>query len=288
MRKRLGRFLLVFVLLLPLLTMTASADMGPKPSIVVNFKGLEGEVYYVTLLSSVPSTGPWSAENGDHGDAVAEKFSTYQDTDGFYFIGHFENCTESDTFRWRYYPPRDFKILLYFPEHDHFIVTADIYARYAFDSYYTVDAAGLDILSVSVAGDEMAVTRTYDYRWEGISLLCRVFITIAAELGVALLFGFRTKRLLLLIGVTNVVTQTVLNVLLNVINFHHGYFAFVFFYFWLELLVFGIEAAVYTVWLRRRGSGTARRLRPVLYAFSANALSFAAGMLVARWVPGIF
>lgn len=40
---------------------TASADIGPKPSVVVDFIGLEGETYYATLLSSVKSTGPYSA-----------------------------------------------------------------------------------------------------------------------------------------------------------------------------------------------------------------------------------
>lgn len=69
--------------------MSVSADMGPKPSVVVDFIGLEDEVYYVTLLSEDTSTGPWSLGNeyyeymGD--EAAFEKFCEYEDVDGYYF-----------------------------------------------------------------------------------------------------------------------------------------------------------------------------------------------------------
>ena len=39
---------------------TAYADIGPKASVVVDFIGLEDEVYYTTLLSEEISTGPYS------------------------------------------------------------------------------------------------------------------------------------------------------------------------------------------------------------------------------------
>lgn len=140
--KRLLPFLLLFTLLIP---MTAGADMGPKPSVSVEFRGLEGQTYYATLLSQTDSTGPWSHSDeyyDYYGDPdVWEAFNGYEDPDGFYFIGCYEDCSDDQTFSWTYYPPQVFKALVYFPESDTFAVTEDTYERYAFDSYFKVNAA---------------------------------------------------------------------------------------------------------------------------------------------------
>ena len=100
-----------------------------------------------TLLSSKKSTGPHSALNedgtyaryaeGDEDYEIFLRFVEYHDTDGYYFLQFFQDCSGSHQFRWTYYPPKMFKILLYFPELDHFIVSHEVYERYAFDSYFT-------------------------------------------------------------------------------------------------------------------------------------------------------
>jgi len=292
MKRRIWAVMLFFVLLIPMFTVTASADIGPKPSVTLSFKGLEDEKYYVTLLADTDSTGPWS-KNGlfrdSYGDVkVWEKFKTYSDSDGFFFLNCYSDCSETDVFKWTYYPPQAYKILIYFPEYSHFIVSADIYERYAFDSYYTVDATGLNIQSVTVAGKEMPVSRTYDFTWEILSLLCRIVATIAIEIGIAWLFGFGAKKQILVIGITNIVTQTILNVLLNIINYSQGSLAFIFNYVWMELAVFVIEGLVFAKLLRRYEKNPTRTAHPWLYAFSANVASFAIGILIAKWMPGIF
>lgn len=292
MKKRLWVYVLIIAILVPVLSVTALADTGPKPSVVVNFKGLEQENYSVTLLSDKASTGPWSKgkeyTESYGNETIWEKFNAYPDADGFYFLGCFSDCSDTDTFKWTYYPPSTFKILIYFPEYDRFVVSAETYERYAFDSYYTVDVTNLNIQSVSVAGEEMSVKRTYDFTWEILSLLYRILATIAIELGVAWLFGFRMKKQIQVIGLTNVATQTILNVLLNVSNYHLGAFGFIFNYIWMELVVFIIEGIVYVKLLHRYEARPDRKIHPWLYAFTANVLSFLGGMLIAKWMPGIF
>lgn len=54
--RKITLMLLCIILMTGMLTLTASADTGPKPSVVVDFIGLEGKTYYATLLSSVKST----------------------------------------------------------------------------------------------------------------------------------------------------------------------------------------------------------------------------------------
>ena len=129
MAKRLLQ-LILFVCLLIAPT-TAYADIGPKPSVNIEFEGIDSK-YYVTLLSETKSTGPYSAvdahldfdnENYKPGDAdydIWVKFKDYDDADGYYFLQYFKECTESDLFKWTYYPPHKFKVLIYFPQEDSF------------------------------------------------------------------------------------------------------------------------------------------------------------------------
>ena len=59
MKKRWCSILTALLLLLPLAAMPASADAGPKPSVVVELTGLEGRTCWGTLLSQQEGTGPY-------------------------------------------------------------------------------------------------------------------------------------------------------------------------------------------------------------------------------------
>lgn len=304
----------------------AKADMGPKPSVRILFENMGDEPCYGTLLSERKSTGPASAwdgneeyaqhnENENYSWAVFDyetwkAFVEYEDPDGYYFLQEGWDVGATKEIAWTYYPPSPFKILLYYPETGTF-VSSGIYEKYAFDTYYTVDMDGVNMGSVkydeelstdkrieefgSVEYNEKLSTderieayRSYNYRVEVISMLVRIVVTIAVEMLLALLFGFRKKKqLLLLIGV-NAATQILLNVLLNVINYNSGQWAFVFFYVLFELLVFGLEAVVYYLWMNRVSDKTRPAWFYVLYAFAANAVSFVVGIFVANWLPGVF
>ena len=48
-------------------------------------------------------------------------------------------------------------------------------------------------------------------------MVARIVLTIALELGIALLFGYREKKVLALLAVINVVTQITLNVALGMV-----------------------------------------------------------------------
>ncbi|MBE5891775.1 MAG: hypothetical protein E7286_00195 [Lachnospiraceae bacterium] len=285
-QKKILTFLICIIMAVSMLPLWVSADIGPKPSVSVTIEGAAGETYFATLLSERKSTGPASAYDGSYARYTAddeeydiwEKFVAYEDCDGYYFLQEFWDCTGKDSFRWGYYPPDPFKILLYFPEQDVFVSTG-IYERYAFDSYYQVSLEDFEVV---------AVEKTYDYSLEVVNLAVRIVITILVELLVALLFGLRSKRQLALLTGMNVSTQIILNVLLNMINYNKGQYAFVFYYVLLELLVLTIEAVVYGVVLRREKYGTISKSRAICYAFAANGISFTVGLWIAQHLPGIF
>ncbi len=291
--------LLCAVIITAIFPITASADMGPKPSVNISFEGLGDELCYGTLLSKVKSTGPASAWDGTEADAhykeneydVWKAFVEYEDTDGFFFLQETWQINETKKLAWTYYPPNEFKILLYFPESDTFAVSG-IYERYAFDSYFTVNMEGVN-LSVDY-NDEMSSNeridahKSYNYRLEVTSLIVRIIITIIIEMVIALLFGYREKKQLLLLAGVNTTTQIILNVLLNVINYNSGEMAFVIMYGLFEVIVFAIEAVVFYYFLNRVSIKAKPKWHAIIYALVANVVSFLAGMYIAQWLPGIF
>lgn len=293
---------------LPLPSVKASADSGPKPSIHVNFKGMGEELCYGTLLSKNSSTGLFSAwrsnvpeqkagERYGYDDldyAVWKAFVEYDDEDGYYFLQRAWTVSETASISWTYYPPYSFKVLLYFPERNVF-ASGKIRTRYAFDSYFTVDISSLRFpesgngLSAPIfLTSPLVIEESYDFTLEILSLISRIILTVLLELLISLLFGLREKKPLLFITGVNAFTQILLNVLLNVVNYRSGQWEFVTAYVLLELTVFLIEAIVYAIFINKCSKNPKRPSRYVGYAFTANLISFIGGLLLARIIPGIF
>ena len=282
--KKIYKWLAYFVVIITCFAMpvTVKADIGPKPSVVIEVTGFED--YYVTLLSERDSTGPWSHGNEYHDymgeEWVFEAFENYEDKDGYYFLSFMQDCSENDTFEWTYYPPQRFKVLIYTMDDRQFYCSDEVYERYAFDSYFKVTA--------SENGNVLTAQKSYDFSMELVSLAARVVLTIALEMLVAFIHGYRSKKNVKIIGITNICTQVVLNVLLNVINYRSGQMAFVFHYVWMEGVVFALEAGVYAKLLDRTDGEREMAKHPVAYAVLANAVSLAAGIWIAKMIPGIF
>ncbi|MBR5095458.1 MAG: hypothetical protein IK095_10200 [Oscillospiraceae bacterium] len=286
----------------------ASADTGPKPSVHVSFENMGEELCYGTLLSKASSTGPYSVWDGSEEHAYRSRsdlsddmwseeiwyaFAGYEDADGYHYLeGTIWRVDQTKAYDWTYYPPHSFKILLYYPQTARFVVSG-ICERYAFDSYYTVDLAQADAVSSGQGTDRpvgvvLQARRSYPWQQETISLVARILITIAIEMGIALLFGFRSKKELLLLIIVNAITQIALNVLLNIIHFRSGQLAFLFGYFGLEFLVFVLEAAIYAVFLKKLSDRARSTGTYLLYALVANVASFFVGLMIAVVLPGIF
>ena len=275
---------LLCLLILFSFTVTAFADMGPKPSVNLTFSGTDGERFFVTLLSEKENYGPWRHERewvydsmSDDEKAASDFLMQYEDADGYYYIGNVADATETNEYHWTYYPPDPFKILVYYPDTGSVIVSESM-SRYAFDAYYRVD----------LSGGKMTVTKDYDYLPEILSLIARVILTVLLEILVAFLFRFKGKKLLLFIAAANLATQLLLNLALNFINYYSGSLLFTFSYFGLELLVFIIEAILYCVFFKKYTETPPTKEIIVFYAFVANAASFGLGYWLAKIIPGIF
>lgn len=281
MVKKIIAIALIMLMISSLMGFGVSADMGPKPSVNIEFPNTDGN-FYVTLLSKHDTTGPYSHDsleyyrkesekNGDETLTAFDKIAAYNDKDGFYFVGHMERCDSENGFSWGYYPPYTFKILVYFPATDSFAVS-EIMDRYAFDSYYTA----------TVSGGEVTTEKNYAYFPEILEMLARILITLLIELLIALPFGFFAGKRRNVVIITNVITQVLLNVSLNVISYSGGWMVQMFAYFLIELAVFVIEGVVYTIMFKKDGQPVPKTWKTWLYSLTANAASFVIGMLLLK------
>lgn len=270
---------------------TARADIGPKHSVFVYFENMGIEECYGTLLSEHMGSGFYHVWDGDeeHIDnhnldlEIWRAFVEYEDTDGYYFLQIAWKVSDTKRIGWVYCPPYRFKILLYYPETKRFVVSG-IYEKYAFDTYYTVDMSGVNIDSAEY-NDHIDAYPSYNYVREILFLVIRIIITIAIEMAVALwYFGFRNKKQLLVLVWVNVVTQIILNVLLNVINYKSGPRAFVLYYIQFEIIVVALEAVLYCTILKKVSDRPEKNGEYILYALVANAVSFGTGVVVSPFL----
>ena len=293
---KLQSFLITFILIFALLSSSASADTGPKPSVNIEFSGINGNPFYATLLSESEASGPWSYNEekddiNDYGidEDVWKAFSSYTDDDGFYLLPYIQKCT--DNFKWGYYPPKTFKILLYFPEKNAFAVSK-IYERYAFDSYYEIDLNSLSektqINGATIFIIRAKEVRSYDFKSEVLGLLARIALTIAVEVLIALLLGYKGKKTFLTILLVNVATQLLLNIALNIEAYRHGTgYNYLTLFANLEIFIFATEAIIYFFTLYKFSKEPDRWVT-VLYAFIANLSSFIFGYKLSEYLPTVF
>lgn len=293
-QKSLLLMLLFALLLLLMMPLSAYADIGPKPSVRVEFKNTENRLCYGTLLSAEPSTGPHSVWDKSEGSMMSDElddfeiwqaFANYEDKDGFYYLQIYWEITDKKGIDWTYYPPNTFKVLLYFPETESFAVSG-ICTRQAFDTYYTVDMKGAQMGEPVYNGEKSGNSRLDEYlshnrRMELHSLGVRITATVAVELLIALLFGIRKGKQLLVILAANAMTQLALNLALR----YFMYADYLLLLIIAELLVFLVEAVIYCLCLNRLTDRPRKRRIYIFYALAANTASIIAGLWLAELFP---
>lgn len=266
--KKVFVFILVSVCVFFALGVNAFADMGPKSSVTVYVNGVEdGREYYIALVEKLDEKYIHSK------DEVEKKINEFVRADGYVISNSpvdkpYHKLSGRDSARWGYMPPQTFKILLYFPDNESFLVS-DVQDKYAFAAYYYVEVNG-DSLSVSKNGGAKGIAVEVG------GLLVRIVLTVLIEIGVAFGFGYRNKRMLRVILITNIITQLLLNALIAYGDYVLGGLGSVVAYIFGEIVVFLAEAIVFSVKLPTIPEGGTVG-RAWLYAFVANLASFFGG-----------
>lgn len=289
MKRRLS-LLLCIVLLLIAIPGVARADFGPKPSIDISFTGLEGETYFVCLLGRVdnegylyPLTLAKAMEEGYHTwlpEAELQLFLKFEDSDGFVPLYDGEECSSTHHFSLSRFPPDEFKVLIYFPKTGNFVESDRIYDNYAFNSYYRIDAASCGLTHDSSGEMNLKLQNGYVYFGAIVSFLVRLVITLAIEISIAWAFKLREKRVLKLIVIVNIITQTLLTFTLSWVDFFNGSLASILLYVLLETVVFLIEAIIYSVRVNKISAIRIPHWKLWLFSWVANTVSFFAGLFL--------
>lgn len=281
------------LILMAALGIYAFADFGPKPSVVVEFENAGDQEYYVTLVAKEDKLGsPYSrvtAEDQPETDDIAiwNRLVAYEDPDGMVFAGNAQKLTGDGAYVWGYYPPLEFRVLIYFPDTDSFVESSEILEQYAFDSYYQMDFNDLpENWNDAVAA--IPVTRKYNLLWQITAFLLRLAVTVAVECLLAVLFGFKGKRQMLLVLAVNCATQLAMNLL--ILDESVGLFVFyVLQYALIEVGVFLAEGLVYCLALPKLATPEQNRnIHPIAFAFFGNVASFSLGFLLSNWFPMLF
>ena len=297
--KNVVSFILIFLISFVVVSPQAKADIGPKPGVHINVKGMEGQRYYVTLLSKTDIYGPWSDNQPyeEHNNATGDKaifdkvedekvhniFKKFKDTDGYYYLSFRGVYEGDDTFSWTYYAPENFKILIYLLNNQggKFFVSEPL-EEYAFDSYYDVNINGemleaseniVNISADSINKPSYFTTNSINF----FALIARIVITIAIEIAFARLLKISSFTAIKAILQANIVTQIILNVILLIGNYRFGYLAYLFLLIALELFIAIGEALYYKKKFTRNDK---LMLGPFAYGILANVLSFLIGFYI--------
>lgn len=299
MKKRWRSILTALLLLLPLTAMPVSADVGPKPSVVVALEGLEGRTCWGTLLSQQEGTGPYgrfyeeeAAEDPEEDRALRALLPLERmDSEGFHLLNFVKDCSDGE-FSWTYYPPHTYKIALWFPEEDALAVSG-VYHRYAFDSYYRLDLSGVELMPGGIVELEAArLQRDYPCGASLLALAGRVALTLGAELLLALAFGLRTRQALKWVAVVNLATQLGLNLALELFTYCNGALEGMMailalpVYLAAEAVVTLVELRIYRRKLLGERGASGRRI--TAYTWTANLCSLLAGVLLSFRLPALF
>lgn len=281
MKKRMISVLLMILLLLPVLTVTVSADMGPKPGTAISVVPGGGEYAIVTLLAKEEGNGPhWTiGPNEEPGSWMTDNelmeqawyiFRDYRDPDGYHFWGNiYEGSVD-----WGYYPPEEFKIAVYYPDYDILWVSEDSYERYAFDSEYRLNLPTVGAGAYSGEVD-MVLVKTRNFGSQLAGFIFRVVLTVTIELAIARVFGLTDVGQKKLILRVNLLTQVGLNLLLWGWYYFDGPLAAMVRLFLAEILVLVAESVIYLRKLRIDES----RVKILGYTILANLASVTLGFL---------
>lgn len=283
MKKIFFGLILIFSVLF-LMPFNVSADTGPKPSAVYEFYNMPESDYITCYLSKGMSFGPHQSyldcvENGecDYGNLddltlVYENVDIPEDFNLLDISERFNHTNSIIMYTGYFYPTKDYKIVIYDMLNDKVYISNTIDSNYAFNCKYTCDFS-----IVNNGTFQLYYDKTENVGFDFGAFFIRLIITLAIEIGIAFIFRFNKKSLLIII-IANVITQILLNVLLNVDFINYGKNGMLWFkYGLIEIGILLVEGLVYTFLCKNKYY---KRYLNFIYAAAANIISFLASFII--------
>ena len=274
--KKLRILLIVLLLALFIVPIQAKADMFEKPSVIVEVIGLD-QPYSFEFLIHKPHRGEvLEEEEYERANEFYYNdkyplhiFNGYKDDDGYVARTLYNSApafmVQEDThaFKNGYHSvPSKFKIAIVLE--DDTLITSEVINKKLYRSEMTFDLTDVNLNGnlegVGVVKEELPLGHI---SWR---FVLRVIVTILIELLILGLFMYRRRKSFLLVGVTNLVTQTILTIFMFLSYYSwSGTFGLIFILVIGEALVFLTEMIFYSYTLKEQ-----QRSKAVIYGFVAN------------------
>ena len=298
-------FLLYTFIFLLIPCIGTEANSGPPSNLRLTIQNVDFD-YYLEVL--VYQETPLSAEqieeaqnirnsyseddywSGDYrySNDMPEMLTTFRDKDGYVsyslFFSRWELFVKSgkdyqNNIQYTIWvdPPRQFKLML-IGENNQIIISEVIrMGEYDYRVTWDLEGVSLDNTIQYNIGTVTGLTKHPFLRISTyIDFFFRMFVTLAIELGILYLFGFRKNQSYLIALVVNVISQSILTVgtLFSFYLSKNSMFAVVLYYIAGEFFIFSSEMIIYGVLLKEKPL----YIR-VIYGFVANLVSMIIGLI---------
>lgn len=261
------------------------ADTGPKPSLTIQCEGFP-ENAYVSVLSAVSDYGPnrpWNPEDRDDEYFISQgiKREVYEAFNAeakrlcdagtpYYFWGVVTKC--SDEYLFGYWPPEEFRIMIYLEDTDTVLLSEETYTRKAFRTTYRCTYSGNDLIIKDVSSAFPSLS----------GAIARILLTIVIEYLVSLMFMKHTDRSRLVLILANIATQLFLNFILAIatVRFGTSHPVYLIALLIAEGIIILAEWLIYRKWIPHDQLN-----KPFIYSAAANVSSYLLGLLIIRAIP---
>lgn len=301
--KALKLIIIIFFLVICtyIFTIPVSADMGPKPTSVIEIIGID-EPYYFDLLVHYENTiQPLTVddifsriEHEYYAPDYPDILNGYQDDEGFasytLYINmpHYIHNDNLNEFIIGYFAAPDvFKIAIVTESNNVFI--SDTITKTYFSAHFTYDFSNDSVLEQAANqtntffNDTGIVTEDFPYLRVIATALLGVLITLIIEIFILYIAQYREKATYKIVIVTNICTQLILHICIFFGSALWSIFAGIGILILGEFLVLIIEMIVYRILFQEK-----QKLKPVPYAILANLASFILGLLILFGASAIF
>jgi len=292
-------FILLGVITSSIFVLNVSADMGPKPTAVIEVLGInEGYAFDLMVYENNPVDVLTSTEIDEqisynyYTDTFPAILNGYQDADGYASytlyttIPHVIRQEDTNTFYIGYFRAPDvFKIAIVTESNN--VYVSNVITKTLFSARFTYDFS-----TDTVIEQALSTTNTF-YPGVGdvsenipvlttiLTALLGVVITLAIEVGLLFIAQYREKKTYMIVLWTNIATQLILNLFVFYGILVWSIFGGIGILLLGEVIVLVIEMIVYQKMFEER-----QWLKPIPYAILANLLSFVLGWLILTFFMG--
>lgn len=262
---------------------TIFADVAPKPSLEIIVKGIDNENYWLDLLVTDESTYSW-LELTDEELGMVKKLAEYVDEEGFHpallvgtrvpLNGELKGDKNSDntySHNFSYVgTPEFFKIAIL--TEDDTLIISDLIHRKHFNSIVEFDLED-EILQGDIILSAGEVKEIIPINRMSLGFISKLILTLAIEIGIALLFGFTIKNSGKTLLKTNLLTQILLNIAILWMGLSYGMLTALLIFIVMEIFIILFETIIYIKYLTEKS-----KRRRITYGVLANTASLMIGV----------